>query len=111
MGVSAPAVVSPEVVPTTQQQVGLGEEGGADLTEATVAAAALEAVFMPVLLHGLQQVAVRDLLATPDALPTLDARRLIGLLRDLHHSCKRNNMAVTVHLPQFSDISKRQVFI
>ena len=38
----------PEVVSSTEQQVGLGEQGGADLTEATVATRTLKTVLMPV---------------------------------------------------------------
>ena len=47
---------SPEVISLAEDEVPLGEERGADLAEAAVAAAALEAVLVPVHVQGLQQV-------------------------------------------------------
>lgn len=37
----------PQVVPLAEDQVGLGVEGGSDLAQSAVAAAALEAVLVP----------------------------------------------------------------
>lgn len=51
----------PEVVPPAQDEVGFGVERGAHLAQAAVAAGTLEAVLVPVLVQGLQQVAVLDL--------------------------------------------------
>ena len=50
------AAHSPEVISLAEDEVPLGEERGADLAEAAVAAAALEAVLVPVHVQGLQQV-------------------------------------------------------
>ena len=47
---------SPEVISLAEDEVPLGEERGADLAEAAVAAAALEAVLVPVHVQRLQQV-------------------------------------------------------
>ena len=48
--------LSPEVISLAEDEVPLGEERGADLSEAAVAAAALEAVLVPVHVQRLQQV-------------------------------------------------------
>lgn len=52
---------SPQVVPPAQDEVGLGVERGAHLAQPAVAAGALQAVLVPVLVQGLEQVAVLDL--------------------------------------------------
>ena len=65
----------PEVVPPAEQQVGLGEERGAHLAQAAVAAGALEAVLVPELVQGLQQVPL------PDRLLARRAHLLLLLLR------------------------------
>ena len=49
-------MLSPEVISLAEDEVSLGEERGADLAEAAVAAAALEAVLVPVHVQRLQQV-------------------------------------------------------
>lgn len=74
----------PEVISLAEDEVPLGEERGADLSEATVAAAALEAVLVPVHVQRLQQVPVLYLLAAAGAL--LRACRLLrfGLHRHGH---------------------------
>lgn len=48
-------MIIPEIVPPTEEEVSLSEEGGPHLTEATVTAGTLEAVLVPVLLQGLQE--------------------------------------------------------
>lgn len=58
----------PEIVPLAQDQVRLGVQGGADLPQSAVAASAFEAVFMPVEVEGLQEVALGDGLAAAGAL-------------------------------------------
>lgn len=50
----------PEVVPLAEYEVGLGEEGGADLSKAAVAAGALEAVLVPQLVQRLEQEPLAD---------------------------------------------------
>lgn len=50
----------PEKVAPAEDLVRVGEQGGADLAEATIAAGALEAVFVPLLVERLQKVTLLD---------------------------------------------------
>lgn len=59
--VSSVEALLPQVVPPTEDEVGFGVERGAHLAQPAVAAGALQAVLVPVLIKGLQQVAVLDL--------------------------------------------------
>ena len=46
----------PEIVPATQDEVSFGEKRRADLAESAVAAAAFQAILVPVQLQRLQEV-------------------------------------------------------
>lgn len=71
----------PEIVPPTEEKVGLSEESGPHLTEATVTAGTLEAVLVPVLLQSLQEESVRDgLLTASTVLLRRHANRFLGNL-------------------------------
>lgn len=76
----------PEVVPLAENKVRFGVERGTDLAEPAVAAAALEAVFVPEEVERLQQEALSDGLAAAGALLRTAARiRLRGLVfRHVH---------------------------
>lgn len=50
----------PEVVTSTQEQVGLSEEGGANLSQSAVATGTFQTVLVPELVEGLQQVPLSD---------------------------------------------------
>ena len=60
-------LVLPEVVAPAEDEVGFGVKRGAHLTKPAIAAGAFQAVLMPVLVQGLQQVAVLDLPAAAGA--------------------------------------------
>ncbi len=51
----------PQVVPATEDEIGFGVEGGAHLPQTAVAAGTFQAVFVPVFVQGLEQVAVFNL--------------------------------------------------
>lgn len=51
----------PQVVPATEDEVGFRVQGGAHLSQTTVAAGTFEAVLVPVFVQGLEQVAVFNL--------------------------------------------------
>ena len=53
-------VISPEVVPLTEDEVGFGEEGGSHFSQPASAAGAFEAILVPVLVHGFQQESLID---------------------------------------------------
>lgn len=53
-----PIALLPQVVSSAEDEVGFGVEGGAHLAQPALAAGTLQAVFMPELIQGLQQVAV-----------------------------------------------------
>lgn len=55
------SVFLPQVVPATEDEIGFGVEGGAHLPQAAVAAGTFQAVFVPVFVQGLEQVAVFNL--------------------------------------------------
>lgn len=55
------SVLLPQVVPATEDEIGFGVEGGAHLPQAAVAAGTFQAVFVPVFVQGLEQVAVFNL--------------------------------------------------
>lgn len=75
----------PQVVPATEDEVGFGVEGGADLAQAAVATRTLQAVFMPVFVQRLEQVAVFNLAVTASAALLF----AFGLDGEHRHSCKR----------------------
>lgn len=75
----------PQVVSATEDEIGFGVEGGADLAQAAVAACALQAVFMPVFVQRLEQVAVFNLAVAASAALLF----AFGLDREHRHSCKR----------------------
>lgn len=51
----------PQVVPATEDEIGFGVQGGAHLPQAAVAAGTFQAVFVPVFVQGLEQIAVFNL--------------------------------------------------
>ena len=57
-------VDSPEIVLATKHEMRFEEEGGADLSQTTVATRALETVFVPAQSVRLQQVPLRNFLTT-----------------------------------------------
>ena len=61
----------PQVVPAAEDEVGPGVEGGAQPSQAAVAAGALQAVLVPVPVQRLQHEAVADLPVAAGAAPRL----------------------------------------
>lgn len=53
-----------EIVSPAQHEIGPREQGRTDLPQATIAAGTLETVFVPALVHDLQEVPFRDWLVT-----------------------------------------------
>lgn len=73
----------PQVVPTTEDEVGFRVEGGAHLPQAAVAAGTFETVLVPVFVQGLEQVAVFNLAIAASA-PLLFP---FGLDGEHRHTC------------------------
>lgn len=62
-----PTAILPQVVSLAEDEVGFGVQGGAHLAQPALAAGTLQAVFMPELIQGLQQIAVLDLAVAASA--------------------------------------------
>lgn len=76
-------VFLPQVVPATEDEIGFGVEGGAHLPQTAVAAGTFQAVFMPVFVQGLEQVAVFNLTVAAGASLLFS----FGLDREHWHTC------------------------
>lgn len=64
----------PKIVALAEDEVSLGEEGRADLAEATIAARTFEAILVPHLVEGLEQVTLAYDLVAAEAFGWLAVR-------------------------------------
>lgn len=69
--------VIPEIIPFAEYEIGLGVQRGSDLAQATVAAAALEAVLVPEQVQRLEQESFGDAFAAVCALPGYHGRAAV----------------------------------
>lgn len=69
-----PITLLPQVVSSAEDEVGFGVEGGTHLTQPALTAGTLQAVFMPELIQGPQQIAVLYLTVAAGAVSGLGVR-------------------------------------
>lgn len=90
-----PVALLPQVVSSAEDEVGFGVEGGAHFAQPALAAGTLQAVLMPELIQGLQQVAVLYLAVAAGAAFGLGVR-----LNGEHlYSCKKRTSSGVSPLP------------